>query len=241
MLDEDSAGLRPHGGASRWWLAQSLRALDADLRKRGQRLVLRRGKAAEVIPALARETSAPRRSTWNRRYDQAGIAADDAVIAALKSLGLGGGTFPGNLLVEPGKLLNKDGGPLRVFTPFWKRVLSLGEPRKPLPAPKRLPPPPEVASDNLDDWQLEPARPDWAGGLRETWTPGEAAARERLADFLDDIRGYADDRNRPDRPVTSRLSPHLRFGEISAAEIFHAARFAADKHRARRRATSRNS
>jgi deoxyribodipyrimidine photo-lyase len=228
LLDEDSAGFRPHGGASRWWLAQSLRALDADLRKLGQTLVLRRGKAAEVIPALAREAGATQ-VTWNRRYDRAGIAADEAVIAALKSQGLSGGTFPGNVLVEPGKLLNKDSGPLRVFTPFWKRVLSLGDPRKPLLAPARMPPPPAVTSDRLDDWQLEPARPDWAGGLRDTWTPGEAAARERLADFLDDIRGYADDRNRPDRPVTSRLSPHLRFGEISPAEIFHAACFAADK------------
>jgi deoxyribodipyrimidine photo-lyase len=131
-------------------------------------------------------------------------------------------------LVEPGRLLTKDGGPLRVFTPFWKRVLSLGELRRPLPAPQRLPPPLDLSSDTLADWQLEPAKPDWAGGLRETWTPGETAARTRLADFLDGIRGYADDRDRPDKPATSRLSSHLRFGEISASEVFHAARFAAD-------------
>jgi deoxyribodipyrimidine photo-lyase len=229
LLDEDSAGFRPHGGASRWWLAQSLRALDADLRRLGQRLVLRRGKAADVIPSLARECNATH-VTWNRRYDRAGMAVDDTVIAALKSQGVGGGTFPGNLLVEPGKLLNKDGGPLRVFTPFWKRVLSLGEPRKPLPAPKRLPPPGDIASDDLAGWHLEPTAPDWAGGMRESWAPGESAARERLADFLDSIRGYAEERDRPDKPSTSRLSPYLRFGEISPAEIFHAARFAADKN-----------
>jgi deoxyribodipyrimidine photo-lyase len=229
VLDEASAGFRPHGGASRWWLAQSLRALDADLRRLGQHLVFRRGKAGDLIPALAAELNADK-VYWNRRYDRAGIAADEAVIAGLKAGGVSGGTFPGNLLVEPGKIANKDGGPLRVFTPFWKRVLSLGDPRSPLAAPKQLPPPVEgVASDNLDDWQLEPAKPDWAAGLRESWTPGESAARDRLADFLDDIRGYADNRDRPDKPATSRLSPHLRFGEISAAGIFHAARFAADK------------
>jgi deoxyribodipyrimidine photo-lyase len=228
VLDEDSPGTRPHGGASRWWLAQSLRALDAELRKLGQRLVLRRGKAADVIPAVAREAQAAQ-VYWNRRYDQTGIAADDAVIAALKAQGLSGGTFPGNLLVEPGRPLTKDGGPLRVFTPFWKRVLSLGDPRTPQPAPKQLPPPVDLSSDALDDWQLEPSKPDWAGGLRETWTPGEAAARERLAEFLDNIRGYANERDRPDKPSTSRLSPCLRFGEISAIDIFHAARFAADK------------
>jgi deoxyribodipyrimidine photo-lyase len=229
LLDEKSESFRPHGGASRWWLAQSLRALDLDLRKLGQRLVLRRGKAAEVIPALADETSA-QKVYWNRRYDRAGIAADEAVIAGLKACGISGGTFPGNLLVEPGRIANKEGEPLKVFTPFWKRVLSLGGPHQPLPAPKLLPPVVEgIASDNPDDWGLEPIRPDWAGGLRESWRPGENAARQRLADFLDDIYGYADNRDRPDKSSTSRLSPHLRFGEISAAEIFHAARFAADK------------
>ena len=227
VLDEDSPGFRPHGGASRWWLAQSLRALDASLRTRGQRLVLRRGKAADIVPSLARETGATH-VYWNRRYDRPGIAADDAVIAALKAQGVTGGTFPGSVLVEPGKLLTKDGGPMRVFTPFWKRLLSLGDPRTPLPAPKTLPPPVDVASDRLDDWHLEPARPDWAGGLRATWTPGEAAARERLAHFLDCIQGYADERDRPDKPSTSRLSPHLRFGEISPTAIVHAARFAMD-------------
>jgi deoxyribodipyrimidine photo-lyase len=228
VLDEGSPDFRPHGGASRWWLAQSLRALDAQLCERGQRLVLRRGKAADVIPAVAREAQTTQ-VYWNRRYDRAGIAADDAVSAALKAQGLSGGTFPGNPLVEPGKLLTKDGGPLRVFTPFWKRVLSLGDPRKPLPVPTQLPPPVTVASEKPDDWRLEPTMPDWAGGLRDAWSPGEAAARERLADFLDNIRGYADERDRPDKPSTSRLSPHLRFGEISPTEIFHAARFAADK------------
>ncbi len=228
VLDDNSGGLRPYGGASRWWLAGSLRALDADLRKMGQRLILRRGKAAEVIPEVARAAGATQ-VYWNRRYDRAGMAVDDAVIAALKAQGLHGGTFPGNLLVEPGRLVTKDGGPLRVFTPFWKRVLALGDLRQPLPSPKQLPPPVEIASDAIADWALEPTKPDWAGGLRATWTPGEATARERLADFLEGIRGYADDRERPDKPATSRLSPHLRFGEISAADIMHAARFAADR------------
>jgi deoxyribodipyrimidine photo-lyase len=109
-------------------------------------------------------------------------------------------------------------------------VLSLGDPHPPVPAPKKLPPLVEgIASEPVEDWKLEPTRPDWAGGLRESWTPGENEARERLADFLDDIRGYADNRDRPDKPATSRLSPHLRFGEIGAAGIFHAARFASDQ------------
>ncbi|MBN9052070.1 MAG: deoxyribodipyrimidine photo-lyase [Rhizobiales bacterium] len=227
VLDEHSAGLRSFGGASRWWLAQSLRALDEMLRKHGQRLVLRRGAAARIVPALARETGADR-VHWNRRYDQPGRAADAQVIDALKADGIGGSTFAGNLLAEPGTVTGKEGGP-KVFTPFWKRLRAL-EPRQPLPAPRKLAAPPKVDGDQLEDWTLEPSHPDWARGFRDEWTPGETGARLRLRAFLKDSVGYGSNRDRPDRTATSRLSPHLRFGEISVADIFHAARFAADEH-----------
>jgi deoxyribodipyrimidine photo-lyase len=231
VLDEESKGLRPHGGASRWWLAQSLRALETSLQTLGQTLILRRGAAADVIPALAQESRATA-AFWNRRSGRPGMAADDQVIARLRDLGLSGGTFPGSLLVEPNRITNQAGEPMKVFTPFWKRVLALGDPRKPLPAPSSLPPRIAVAGDRLEDWRLEPRTPDWAGGLRTHWTPGEGGARKRLADFLDTIRGYAANRDRPASPATSSLSPHLRFGEISPNEIVHAARFAADDGRA---------
>jgi deoxyribodipyrimidine photo-lyase len=117
---------------------------------------------------------------------------------------------------------------LRVFTPFWRRVRALGDPPKPLPAPKALRAGPAVASDALESYGLEPTRPDWAGGLRESWRPGEIQARDQLRDFLKTAaRDYASDRDRPDLPGTSRLSPHLRFGEISPRQLWHAARFAA--------------
>ncbi|MGD5648103.1 FAD-binding domain-containing protein, partial [Xanthomonas citri pv. citri] len=85
-----------------------------------------------------------------------------------------------------------------------------------------------VTGDALESWKLEPSKPDWAGGLRESWTPGEASARTRLRDFLKHTaHSYAGDRDRPDREGTSGLSPHLRFGELSPRQIWHAARFAA--------------
>ncbi len=225
VLDDENA--RPLGGASRWWLAKSLCALDAQLSKLGQRLILRRGAAARVLPAFASETKADR-LYFNRRYERAAIHADDAVIAAMKQLGVQGGTFAGNLLIEPDAIASASGGPMRVFTPFWKRLRAMGDPRLPVAAPKSLPPPVNVASDTLEDWELEPKTPDWAGGLRETWRPGAAAAQKRLRDFLADVSGYSDGRDYPADPATSRLSPHLRFGEISPVEIFHAARFAQD-------------
>ncbi len=93
----------------------------------------------------------------------------------------------------------------------------------PVARPRSLPPyPSALPSDPLDDWDLLPSKPDWAGGLRESWTPGEQGAAKRLKAFLDSpIETYADDRDRPDLVGTSRLSPHLAHGEISPRTIWH--------------------
>ncbi|MGE0565566.1 MAG: deoxyribodipyrimidine photo-lyase [Pseudolabrys sp.] len=232
VLDETSG--RPLGGASRWWLAQSLRALDASLKRLGQRLLLRRGNATSIIPRLARETRA-RAVIWNRAADPESDARDRDVETALHATGVEATVLRANLLAQPGEITAKDGGPVRVFTPYWRRVRALGTLPLPLAAPKRLSPAPRIESERLEDWNLEPSTPDWAGGLRDNWTPGENAARARLADFLDTANGYAGNRDRPDLPATSRLSPHLRFGEVSAREVFHAAQTAAEQDRAPRR------
>lgn len=232
VLDEESAGARPScgrplGAASRWWLAQSLRALDASLKRLGRTLVLRRGRTAEVIAAVAQETNAAV-VNWIAS-DIAGHAAVESEVAqALDKIGVAYRAFPSDLLAKPATVRNKEGRGLRVFTPFWKRILSLGDPPKPLPAPKTLKAGPPIASDDLATWNLEPTKPDWAAGLRATWTPGEASAQTRLKEFLEDgIDGYAKSRDRPDCDGTSKLSPHLRFGEISPRQIWYAANFAA--------------
>uniref|UniRef100_Q07L10 Deoxyribodipyrimidine photo-lyase n=1 Tax=Rhodopseudomonas palustris (strain BisA53) TaxID=316055 RepID=Q07L10_RHOP5 len=227
VLDEQSPGGRPLGGAARWWLAQSLRSLQQILSERGATLMLRRGAAAQVVAGLARETNAE-----VVYYNDIAMAPARTVAAELAATladhGIAVHQHPGDLLAAPETIRTKEGRGLRVFTPFWKRVLSLGDPAKPLPAPTALGPPPAAASDRLDDWALEPTAPDWAGGLRAAWQPGEAAAQRALTDFLTTgIAGYAGDRDRPDRPGTSLLSPHLRFGEIGPRQIWHAARFAA--------------
>ncbi|MGN6287063.1 MAG: cryptochrome/photolyase family protein [Afipia sp.] len=229
VLDDKTPKARPTGGAARWWLAQSLRALNASLTPLGQSLVLRSGDTVDIIAKLARESGADA-VLWNTSHIPPQAALERHVADALDKIGVRHDSFAGDLLVPPERIRNKEGRGLRVFTPFWKRVLSLGDPPAPLPAPKKLAAAKAVAGDDLDDWQLEPAKPDWAGGLRETWTAGEAAARRRLGDFLEhDVKGYASDRDRPDRDATSRLSPHLRFGEISPRQVWHAARFAADR------------
>ena len=231
VLDEESrAHARPLGGAARWWLAQSLRALQASLHPLGASLVLRRGAAAEVIAGIARETGAAT-VYWNEIAQAPHQAVADQVAEALGEIGVVVERFPGDLLVAPTQIRNKENRGLRVFTPFWKRVQGLGDPPKPLPAPKAVSPVPGVAGDALESWHLEPTHPDWAAGLREAWTPGEASAQAQLRQFLDSgVAGYSTERDRPDRDGSSRLSPHLRFGEISPRQVWHAARFAAAEH-----------
>ena len=238
----DDAGEAPFmpGGASRWWLHGSLAALDQALRRLGSRLILRGGDVIDCISTLATETNA-QAIHLTRGYEPAARRRETELKAACERLGIALKRFPGAALFEPEAIASKSGDPYRVFTPFWKTCLDAPPPGTPLPAPSKIPAPETWPhSDRLADWNLLPSRPDWAGGLRETWQPGEAGAAERLAEFVDDaMSAYAGDRDRPDRKGTSRLSPHLHFGEISARQCWHAARHAADvEHRRARGAGS---
>ncbi|HEY8965215.1 MAG TPA: deoxyribodipyrimidine photo-lyase [Candidatus Methylacidiphilales bacterium] len=212
------------GGASRWWLDRSLASLDASLRERGSRLLLREGASLAALRKLAKETGAEA-VFWNRRYEPAAIERDTKIKAALRRDGLAAETFNAALLHEPWTIANQSGKPFQVFTPFWKHALGKPDPAAPLPAPGVLPAPQAWPSSlPLPSLGLRPAIP-WDGGLAEAWTPGEAGAAERLESFLVAAsEGYAADRDRPDLRGTSRLSPHLRFGEIGPRQVWDAVR-----------------
>ncbi|MEC9482575.1 MAG: deoxyribodipyrimidine photo-lyase, partial [Halomonas sp.] len=107
----------------------------------------------------------------------------------------------------------------KVFTPYWKALLAAGIDQELLPEPERLEPMPEgIESETVDALGLLPTR-DWADGLADWWTPGEAGAWDQFEAFLDDVDRYHETRNRMDLDGTSRLSPHLHFGEISPRQI----------------------
>ena len=226
VFDEQSPDLRPLGGAARWWLHGSLQKLSADIAARGGRLDIFSGAAAKTIVALAQGSGA-QAVVWNRRYGEAERDIDAAVKAALKDCGTAAHSFNGNLLFEPWQVKTKAGADFRVFAPFWKAARAMGEPQAPLPAPDIMQaaalPSAGPQHVSLASLKLLPQKPDWAGGLRAAFSPGEAAARQRIGEFLDGgASDYAENRNRPDLPSTSRLSPHLRFGEISPRQVYHA-------------------
>ncbi|MBX3539777.1 MAG: deoxyribodipyrimidine photo-lyase [Chelatococcus sp.] len=228
ILEEGLDAPRPPGGAARWWLHHSLAALAAAIADKGGRLILRRGPARDVLTDVCVKAGVAT-VFWNRRYEPTAVAVDTAIKAALTAFGIEVSSLQANLLAEPFALKNKSGSPFKVYTPFAKALRAMGPPRAPLPAPPALPHGPgEIASDRLEDWGLLPGHqpnpePDWAAGLRDAWSPGEAGAIARLSDFIDEsLRGYAEGRDFPARSHVSGLSPHLRSGEISPFQIWHA-------------------
>jgi len=217
---EDEAPWQP-GAASRWWLHHSLQALDNDLAALQSRLVIRRGEPLSMLMMLCEQAGAGA-VYWNRLYEPAAVARDQRVKAALRSTGIAARSFPGYLLREPWEVATGGGTPYKVFTPYSRANLRLGEP----PAPSALhagePLHHDTSGESLESLALLP-RIRWDAGLHDTWRPGEAAAWRRLAAFIEGhAASYDDSRNRPDTDGVSRLSPHLHFGEISPRALWHA-------------------
>jgi deoxyribodipyrimidine photo-lyase len=222
---EDEGEWSP-GAASRWWLHHSLSALDADLRRLGIGLTVRRGSAGAELARLAQECDATQLH-WNRLYEPALVARDATTEHQLCDSGLHCESFAAALLHEPRQLQTAQGTPYRVFTPFWRTWLAqqdtvptpLPAPREPLRGPARVP-----RTVPLAELGLLP-RVAWDGGLRTHWTPGESGAHARLEAFCDEwLAIYDTSRDRPDLPGSSRLSPHLHFGEVSPRQVLVAIR-----------------
>ena len=222
------------GAASRWWLHHSLTALDEDLRKRGTRLHVRRGASLHALRALIRETSAGA-VFWNRLYDPAIVARDTKIKAALLDDGVEAHSFGGALLFEPWELATGQSTPYKVFTPYWRQARAKLELRPPASVPRNIESPRVAGGLSIDALALRP-RIAWDVGLRRAWTPGETGARAQLRGFLRGaIADYPKQRDFPAEPGTSRLSPHLHFGEITPMQIAWAIEDAARKHASAKR------
>ena len=218
VLDDETPAHRRMGAASRWWLHHSLAALARALEARGSRLILRRGNSADVLAALAAESGA--REVHALHHHEPWWRNAERAVAGRLDLHL----HHGNFLAPPGSVLSGAGTPYKIYTPFWRALNERMPPPLPLPAPAQIAAPRSwPQSEALESWNLVPSRPDWAGGLRDEWTPGEAGALQRLERFVDRAGRYEQRRNLPCVEGTSRLSPHLAFGEIAPSTIWHAA------------------
>ena len=211
------------GGAARWWLWHSLRSLAGDLDEAGSRLLVERGDPVATVAALARSTRTAA-VVWAEGLEPDELANDAALEAALRAASVEAVIVPQvNLLADPLSVRTKDGSPFRLFTPFWRARLRAGDPDEPAPAPAKLPPAPRAPHGvSLEELRSQAVRP-WAAGFADLWRPGECGGQARLEAFLAAaLADYAADRDRPDLDGSSRLSPHLHWGEVTARQAWHA-------------------
>ena len=221
ILDTSCPGQFKIGGASQWWLHQSLNALNQSLNKQ---LHVQQGDASQILLEWVKNHNI-KTVVWNRCYEPWQIKRDKHIKQALTNIGVDVKSFNGYLLWEPWQILKKDDTPYRVFTPYYRKgCLSKTPPRMPLSAPEKLNI--EYSSQNdlgIDSLELMPSI-TWYETINEQWQPGEKGASAQLANFLpENLAEYKNQRDFPDLQITSRLSPHLHFGEISVHQVWYAA------------------
>ncbi|MEM7619870.1 MAG: deoxyribodipyrimidine photo-lyase [Pseudomonadota bacterium] len=223
ILDDEIAGNWKMGAASRWWLHHSLKRHSEGLEKCGTQLILRRGPSIDVLLELIESTQA-QGLYFSRGYQPHEVELEKKLSEILQEKGVECKRFSSALLFEPEAIYNGSGERYKVFTPFWKACLRQEALPQPLPKIKRLRGyKGHIDSDPLESWGLLPTKPDWSGGMTETWTPGEKGAHQRLNDFVENrMAEYGVNRDRPDTDGTSQLSPYLHFGEISPRQCWHA-------------------
>lgn len=228
ILDDENAGPWKMGAASRWWLHESLKALDASL---AGALILKSGRAENILPQLLEQVGA-QAVFWNRCYEPWQIARDKVIKDDFRRHGITAESFKDAVMWEPWEILKDDGTPYKVFTPFYRRG-CLGSSIQPLP----VAPLSSEWKKKLHESRRIECQPNalnllpehnWYMSIAQTWRPGEAGAKARLNEFLrHGLRGYKQDRDRPDFENVSRLSAHLHFGEISIRAVWHAVQKAA--------------
>ncbi|MBT0587104.1 cryptochrome/photolyase family protein [Alteromonas oceanisediminis] len=209
------------GGASKWWLHHSLTSLQQRL---NGHLIIKQGDPADIIRHML-DSEDIDNVVWNRCYQPHQRERDKSIKTAIKDeTDVTVKSFNGSLLWEPMQISKADGGPYKVFTPYYRKgCLKADAPRHPVGAPERI-----TYADHafqrgsVDDLDLLPSL-DWDAGFSAHWKPGEDGASDKLSTFISDAAlEYKDQRNIPSASGTSRLSPHLHFGEVSPNQVWYA-------------------
>ncbi len=216
----EEEGIWKLGGASRWWLHHSLKALESELKKKGIKLCIQKGSAAAVLEKMVKQTKA-REVVWNIRYEPAGIKQEEQVKEVLEQMGCKASSFHGNLLFPPGSILTRQGNPYQVFTPFYRTCLNEEVQQIHLKVPEKISIFSfEVPSFKIDDLHLLPDV-GWDQGFYKLWKPGERGAQAAFRQFVKNgLSSYLITRDEPGKMGTSLLSPHLHFGEISPFQMW---------------------
>ena len=211
------------GSVSKWWLEQSLKNLTENIEKKNGKLNIFVGNPSDIIQSLILNKNI-KCFYWNRLYDPYSISRDKKIKSLLKLADIDCGTFNGYLLNEPWEIKNKSGSFFKVFTPYWRHCNEITRNKKFKKKTQNL----KFYnlnlknSENIEDLNLTNKKLKWTDKIHNHWSPGENNAQLQLQEFINKkADNYSIGRDRPDLNLTSKLSPHLHFGEISPIEIYN--------------------
>lgn len=208
------------GSASRYWLHHALKNLDDDLQVKSSKLILLRGPCLEALQMVIKTCSA-KKLYWNRCYEPRAIKRDRFIKQTMTGQGIEVRDFNAHLLHEPHTIQNKQGGPFKVYTPFWKHYQNLDVP-VPVKTPKQILSPQKwPKSVPVNDFGFIP-NIKWYGMINDTWEMSCQGAKKSIRKFIkNQVHSYSERRNFPANNGVSRISPYLHFGQISARSIWH--------------------
>jgi len=209
------------GQAQKIWLHYSLQSLEKSLKKLSIPLILEQGSPLEVWQKILKKFS-PKKVTWNRSFEASSAQRDQKIRHLLEKNAIAVQDFNGTLLIDPETLTNQTGGFYKVFAPFFSCHQKAYEPLQlsKIHANSSMP---KVHSHALEDLHLLKKPLISPEQMLESWEPGEEGAHKRLRAFIrSSLQGYHHDRNFPGLDNTSKLSPHLHFGEISPHAVVRA-------------------
>ncbi|MFP7365298.1 deoxyribodipyrimidine photo-lyase [Corynebacterium callunae] len=220
FIREQHPQVRPLGAAAKWWQERSLYFFEAALAAQGMKLWRLEGDPTQLLPELVASLGASA-VTWNRRYHQPLCSIDAAIKAQLASAGIEVRSHAGFLLNEPWEIKTGQGTSYKVFSPFAKKAFEQAEVQAQSFVGGR-----EVEAGTGFEPGVEAgfeAGPGWQQQLAAACHPGESAAQQKLADFIEFLSAggdYATGRDHMEVAATSGLSPHLRFGELSIHRVW---------------------
>lgn len=221
VLDDESDDAWRPGPASRWWLRQSLAALGAEVQKRGGQLIVAHGQPETILAGLASDVGA-KAVFCSREYEPSSETTERRVLESLSRIGTQLKRYGGTLLWEPDQVRTRSDTPFKVFTPFWRRCRELPEPVLRSSQALRFWSGRSGVGVSIDEFDPDAATGGGHARWEDFWSPGENSARRSLQRFEESaLDGYQQGRDFPERPATSLLSPHLRFGEISPHRVYH--------------------
>ena len=227
------------GTASEVWLAESLKDLSASLEELGSTLVIRKGTGSSgYIDELLYVAKASKSVAvyFNRRYEPNFEATDIDVTQKLRTEEIESFSFCGSLLYEPAAVSlasDKWHGHWGTLMPFFKACAANGPPRRPLEGPHSINSPPSSElrplSMSIQDTGLaimprtKGILNDWAAPIRGAWSIGERSAQKELQKYVrEKLKYYEEKRSRTDVLFVSRLSPYLKWGQLSPQMLYWA-------------------